>query len=376
MAWSDNEWILDGAAVRISIIGFGHVNGYDRVLDGMKVSIINPDLTGGQDMTKVHRLSENAGISFMGDTKQGPFELTFADAVKMLARPNPHGKPNSDVLRPWMNAMDVTRRSRDMWIIDFGEMSEQEAGLYEAPFEYVRKVVKAMRDAQPRNWYRPEWWLHYATRPGLKKAVEKLPRFLSTPRVSKHRVFAWFRPLVLADCQIIVFARSDDYFMGVLQSKIHELWSLSLCSWLGKGNDPRYTPTTTFETFPLPWPPGSEPGPKQPGRDLHDAIAAAAQRLNELRENWLNPPEWVIFEPPPVEGYPPRILPKDESVAKELAKRTLTNLYNQRPAWLAQAHEALDKAVFAAYGWEWPLTDDEILRRLLELNHKRAQVAK
>lgn len=57
----------------------------------------------------------------------------------------------------------------------------------------------------------------------------------------------------------------------------------------------------------------------------------------------------------------------------QLAKRTLTNLYNEGPTWLDLAHRKLDEAVFAAYGWELSLTDDEILTRLLELNHQRAQ---
>ena len=70
-------------------------------------------------------------------------------------------------------------------------------------------------------------------------------------------------------------------------------------------------------------------------------------------------------------AYPDRLIPKPEHAA-ELKKRTLTNLYNQRPAWLANAHRALDEAVAAAYGWPADLGDDQILRRLLELNLARA----
>lgn len=101
------------------------------------------------------------------------------------------------------------------------------------------------------------------------------------------------------------------------------------------------------------------------------AIAAAAQSLNELRENWLNPPQWVERVPEIVPGYPDRIIPKPEYVA-EIKKRTLTNLYNARPSWLEKAHRDLDTAVAAAYGWPADLSDDEILRRLLVLNLERA----
>ena len=129
-----------------------------------------------------------------------------------------------------------------------------------------------------------------------------------------------------------------------LHSRAHEVWSLRLGTWLGVGNDPRYTPTTCFETFPFP----------RPTAEQSAAIAAAARTLDEQRRSWLNP------------------VGADEA---ELKKRTLTNLYNARPTWLANAHAALDRAVWAAYGWPEPPeeTDDEtILARLLALNLERA----
>jgi hypothetical protein len=68
----------------------------------------------------------------------------------------------------------------------------------------------------------------------------------------------------------------------------------------------------------------------------------------------------------------PRTLPKDQECAKQLAKRTLTNLYNARPAWLDLAHKKLDAAVFAAYGWKPEMSDEQILAALLALNLERA----
>ena len=115
------------------------------------------------------------------------------------------------------------------------------------------------------------------------------------------------------------------------------------------------------------------PGNARPGEGLEAAaIADAARRLNELRENWLNPPEWVQRVPEVVPGYPDRWLPVDEKAAALLKKRTLTHLYNERPAWLANAHRDLDAAVAAAYGWPADLSDDEVLRCLLALNQERA----
>ena len=128
----------------------------------------------------------------------------------------------------------------------------------------------------------------------------------------------------------------------------------------------------TFETFPFP----ERLTPDIPAADYAEdpraqAIAAAARELNEKREVWLNPPDLVRREPEVVEGYPDRILPKDEAAAKELKKRTLTNLYNARPAWLAGPHDRLDAAVAAAYGWPADIFEDDALARLLELNRAR-----
>ncbi len=101
------------------------------------------------------------------------------------------------------------------------------------------------------------------------------------------------------------------------------------------------------------------------------AIATAAAKLNRLRDAWLNPPDLVWIEPEVVPGYPDRILPMGEAATAILKKRTLTNLYNERPTWRANAHRRLDEAVAAAYGWPANLSDDEILARLFALNQER-----
>ena len=94
----------------------------------------------------------------------------------------------------------------------------------------------------------------------------------------------------------------------------------------------------------------------------------ASRRLVDLRDRWLNPPEWVEWVDEPVPGYPRRPVPRDEEAAKALGKRTLTHLYNASPQWLVDAHAALDAAVAYAYGWPVDITDDDALRALLNLN--------
>jgi len=171
---------------------------------------------------------------------------------------------------------------------------------------------------------------------------------------------------------VIAIVRADDVTFGILHSRFHELWSLRLGTSLE--DRPRYTPTTTFETFPFPeHMTPRDTASEAPTGPAAEAIAAAAKRLNELREAWLNPPDWVDRIPEIVPGYPDRFVAKPGHEA-ELKKRTLTNLYNARPAWLDNAHKALDAAVAAAYGWTDytpQMPDEEILRRLLAMNLAR-----
>ena len=231
-----------------------------------------------------------------------------------------------------------------MWIIDFPPgMSLQDAALYEAPFEYIKEHVRPMRaTAKSGDRTGVDWRIHQRPRSDMRQAIAglELHRFICTPCVSKHRVFVWIHGVTLPDHAVIAIARDDDYTFGVLQSRVHELWALSMGTQLE--SRPRYTPTTTFETFPFP----------NPTAEQRATIEQAAKRLNELRENWLNPPE-------------------NDVGPNELKQRTLTNLYNERPTWLEMAHNTLDEAVLLAYGWNTRLNGVEVLSRLLNLNLQR-----
>lgn len=336
-AWSDEPWVVEGAAVRVSIVGYDDGTETQRVLNGLPATTINSDLTGGLDLTRARRLKENRGIAFMGDTKGGPFDIPSPRAHTMLDKVNPHGKSNRDVIRPWVNGLDVTRRPRGMYIIDFGvDTAIEQAMLYEAPFEYVRATVKPVRD-KSRTTTRGRWWLHERPRVDMREALLELPRYIATATTAKHRLFVWLNRDTLPDHALIVFARTDDYFFGALHSRAHQLWSLEMGTQLE--DRPRYTPSSTFETFPLP----------RPTKLQQNAVATAAKQLDTWRNGWLN-----------------------SGGVADLKDRTLTNLYNSWPTWLSQAHEQLDMAVHEAYGWPYPMAPDEILSRLLALNFQRS----
>jgi type II restriction/modification system DNA methylase subunit YeeA len=348
-AYSDRPWLVEDAAVRVSIVGFDNGSETEHTLDDKPVTTINSDLSSLTDITVAKSLKENANICFPGTKKYGAFDIDQDMARELLsAKGNPHGRPNSDVVRPWVNGSDITGRRRGMWIIDFGvNTSLEEAAKYEKPFKFVEMYVKPERAKDRVEKTRDVWWLFERTRPEMREAVSHLQKFIVVPVVAKYRLFVFLEQPTMPDSKLYVFARDDNYFLGILQSRVHVVWSLHNGSRHGVGNDPVYNSGTCFETFPFPWPPGKEP--KNDPRVK--AIAAAARELVQLRDNWLNP----------------------AGVGEtELKKRTLTNLYNERPTWLDNAHKKLDAAVFAAYGWPVDLSDDEILARLLALNLERA----
>ena len=308
-------------------------------LDGERVDEIHTDLTArrgatGVDLTGVRRLPQNGGVAFMGDTKGGPFDVTGDQAREWLRLPaNPNGRTSADVLKPWVNGMDLTRRPAGKWIVDFGwTMSAGDAALYEEPFRWVKEQVHPMRQKNRGQ------------------------RTASTGGGTSNRVRA------CGGRSVACGATSP-----------HRPWPSGCARGSGRATTPRYTPSTTFETFPFP----AGLTPDVPAAEYATdpratAVAEAARRLIELRDRWLNPPEWVDWVEEPVPGYPQRAVLCDEEAARALRKRTLTNLYNVRPQWLADAHTALDAAVADAYGWPTDISDDEVLRELMALNRDRA----
>jgi len=370
-AWDDEPWVVDGAAVRVSLICFGREAPQGVMLDGRPVQRINADLTETIDLTASRPLSENQQIAFQGPVKVGAFDIPGELARAWMQLPaNTNGRKNLDVLRPWTNGLDITRTPTDTWIIDFGEMSEAEAAIYERPFEFVKQMVKPLRDNNRDTNRREHWWRLGRSGAAVRTAVSRLPRYIITPRISKYRLFTWMHPAVLPDSAVVAIAREDDTAFGVLHSRFHEAWSLRLGTSLE--DRPRYTPSTTFETFAFPEGLTPNLSPASYARaNKAEAIASAARRLFEARNEWLRPQELVKQVPEVMPGYPMRLIPRDGKAATELKKRTLTALYNERPTWLNHVHQDLDAAVADAYGWSASISDDDAIGRLLELNLAR-----
>jgi hypothetical protein len=382
-AESDRPWTLDGAAVRVSMVGFDDGSEKARVLDGTPVGTINIDLSTGVDVTRARALERNRDKCFQGPVKVGSFDISFEAAAEMLAQPNPHGRPNSDVVRPWWNGKSITERNKHKFIIDFDDRSRSEAALYEKPFAHVEVAVKPARLTNRDRQRRERWWMLGRSGGDLRAAVRPLQRFVATVRVSKHRLWVWADRSVLPDARLYAVAIDAEMAFGVLQSRVHEVWSLANVAWHGVGNDPTYKIEECFVRFPFP----------EPSDDQAREIATAALRLIELRNGWLHPTEWVHVETlkfrASIDGPWGRLVqnadevgvgdceyryhtPVDDEAAELVRKRTLTRLYNEYPEWLTEAHGQLDDAVFRAYGWDSHSSDGEVLKALLNLNFSRS----
>lgn len=379
--WTNEPWVIDGAEVRVALICVGE-HAYGVRLNGQVVEHINSDLTSGLDVAQAEPLKENAKKAFQGVKLNGPFELSDAVAVGMLTEPkNINGQPNNIVVRRFIENDDVTERPTRSWVVDFTRFPSRALAVeFESPFEFVTRHVLPYRNSLEKSAATESdklesYWLMQRPRPELRAAVQNLSRCILVPETSEHRIFVWSTTDAVFSGSLFVIARDDDTFFGVLCSVFHDWWATGQGNRLGAGNQRRYNATRTFATFPFP----EGLTPNIPASAYADdphaiAISIAAKRLDELRNAWLNPPDLVDIVPEVVPGYPDRILPKTEEAAAILKKRTLTNLYNARPQWLADAHRELDTAVAAAYGWPADIAEEDALAKLLELNLLRAGV--
>lgn len=350
-AWPNLPWLQDGAAVRVAAVCFddgqepqrllGHLDGEGTPAEVdvlVPVPTIHANLSGGPDVTTAARLSENAGLSFQGVKLAGAFDLEGETARAWLALPNPDGVDNADVLRPLLNGDDLVDVRGDTWVINFGTRTEAEAARYLVPFSHVVTHVKPVRASNKDRMRAAQWWQLARPYTGMRHALAPLPRYLATSIVAKHRAFVWCEARDLPSGRLVVVASDQDWMHGVLNSRLHVTWAKRTGST--HEDRPVYTSSTCFDTFPFPaWTPQTQ-----------DRVAEAARFLETARTALK------------AQGY------------------TLTGMMNvlsdgrgtASPAYtLRLAHERLDEAVAAAYGWGWPLTDDEILTCLLALNQKR-----
>ena len=318
-------------------------------------SLLEP---AGRAEGKPERLVENTGAAFIGCYVLGKgFILEPEEAREWIAE-DPR---NAEVLYPYLNGEDLNSRpdcSASRWVIDFGLREFRGVEAYRLPFSRVVERVKPQRESVKVDYRRKYWWRFAAWAPSMRKAIADLDEALLVARVSKT-VMPMRVPTgpVMSDATV-VFATDSYSEQAVLSSSVHQYWAITYGS--GMRNDPRYTPSDVFETFPRP-----EPTPELEA--IGRTLDAERREIMLRRDLGLTKLYNLVNDPDLETGTDPDV---DRMRA---------------------IHVELDAAVAAAYGWEdldlthgfhtyrkmtrWtvaPVTRVEILDRLLEENHRRA----
>jgi hypothetical protein len=378
-AWTNEQWVIDGAQVRVSLICYDQIASGSRQLNGQTVDRVEHDLTEASLLLKAKLQPANKRIAFQGVKLNGPFQIDSDLARSMIAEPlNPNGLPNSRVIKRFFGNDDITQRDRDEWVIDFTEFPDgNEASLFTTPFEYTKKMVLDSRSsrgtgAATETDRLKSFWLMQRPRPTLRKAIQNLEWCVVVPETSEHLLFKITSTSQVFSGSVFVIASDRMDVFGVLESRFHKAWARNIGNRLGAGNQSRYNATFTFETYPFPE--GMTPDLRSldVNNPSSDAVASVARELNEMRFSWLNPRDLVEIMPEVSAEYPDRICPVSEEAAQKLKRRTLTELYNQWPQWLAELHDRLDRSVAAAYGWPEDISAENALEELIKLNLQRA----
>jgi MmeI, DNA-methyltransferase domain/MmeI, N-terminal domain/MmeI, helicase spacer domain/MmeI, target recognition domain len=383
LAWAipDHPWVEAGADVRIAMTVaasapattlrpvLGRVNFEEkekakepqaRRVDVVfkPVQKIHADLSGGADVASATPLRSNKGLSFMGVTLVGKGFKLYPDDVRALGY-DPENLP--PVIRPHMNARELAQTRDEHFVIDFFGLSEEEArGQFPPLYQWLLDRVKPDREQNKRASYREKWWVFGEPRKAMREALEGLERFIVTPETSKHKFFVVADMALAPDHKLYVIASDDPWAVGVLSSRNHVLWAFSTGGRIGVGNDLTYVTSRCFDPFPFP---AASEAQKARIRELGERLDAHRKRVQaefpDVTLTGMYNALERLREIERGEGEP--------LTAKERAfhEKALIGI-------LKQIHDDLDAAVADAYGWPVDLPDEEILERLVALNHERA----
>jgi hypothetical protein len=330
------------------------------ILDGSQVKGISSSLDVVRRVEGTPRvLAECSGKSFIGSVVNGAgFMLKPEEAAELLER-DPR---NADVLRPYQNGADLNEEPRQRprrWVINFFDWPIERAKLYPDCFEIVEHSVKPARSTSNRPRYRDVWWQFSESCFNLYHSTSHFERVISITRVSRTIAPAFVKTGSVASDATVIFAYDDDAHFGLLSSAPHFWWAVTWCSTM-RSAGLRYSPTDAFETFPQ---------PHQTGESW-DRLDSEGRRMNEFRSDLM--------------------IRTDCGLTKTYNRVHDPDEHDPDTQTLRQLHVHLDCAVRDAYGWadleldhhHWetpqgmrftvgPEAKDEILDRLLDLNHER-----
>jgi hypothetical protein len=338
-AVSTQEWSGE-AAVHVSIVNWSKQQPKRYTLDSKTVLRINSSLQAEIDVSQAVRLKANLNLCFTGVT---PIGRGFIISLSQVEEWNKANKNNHKVIRPFLEGNDLVENpyaGLKNWIVDFNDMSIEEASEYIQPFQWVRSKVKPERDLNRRQTYQTYWWQLGEKRPAMRQAVESLSQYFVVPQTSKWAIFLPCSCEWLPNARTRIVASEDFYVLGILTSRLHRIWMEAQMSTLEDRIS--YTHNSCFETFPFPQ---LSPNTSKKAKQTIEKIRATMQELHQYRSQQMDSKQWGITK--------------------------LYNSYFHEPAsQLYKLHAKLDKLVMQAYGFS---EEDDILSKLLELNLELAE---
>ncbi|MBN2195021.1 MAG: N-6 DNA methylase [Polyangiaceae bacterium] len=354
-------WPAPGVAVTVSVVHAAHGAVCGKVVkrwNRAAVKALTSRLTPGAEREDAHDLRANVATAFVGSYVLGlAFTLTAEERAALVQR----DRCNGERTFPYLNGEEVNTsptQEFSRYVISFGKMELAESERWPDLLRIVREKVKPEREKNNREARRKHWWRFAEPAAGLYSALGPLDRCLVTALSGKHRAFAWQPAQRVFDQTLIVFPLQHDTQFAILQSRVHEIWAVLLSATIKK--DQRYNPSRCVSTFPFPAP---EP------RTVLPALEAAGEALYQARARFM--------------------VATDQGLTKTYNALKDPACTDARVLELRALHEAMDRAVLAAYGWSdlpvppyCPATDadraalksftDEVIDRLYALNAERA----
>ena len=281
-AISSKPWSGE-ANVHVSIVNWCKQQPEQYYLDDNQVSQINSSLQTHIDVSIAKTLKANKNKSFQGVIPVGKgFYIDSSQAEKWIKI----DAKNKEVLKLSCSADDLTSKPHgkaSRWIIDFNDMSLEDASDYSLPFEHLKLTVKPERDKNRRKTTRLNWWKFGEKRPAMREAIKDLSFYFSVPRHSKWFIFLPVKKYNLPADSTTVVISDDFYILGILTSKVHRLWIQAKKSTLEDRT--RYVHTKCFETFPF---------PQNPTSETVDSIRKIMTQLHEYRTQQMEKKQWGI----------------------------------------------------------------------------------
>ncbi|WP_298256542.1 DNA methyltransferase [uncultured Litoreibacter sp.] len=329
--------------------------------DGRKVTFdhhrgkIFPNLRIGADLLSAKPLMANSRLSARGSFLVGKGFLGTEAELKELASGT--SAIAEKVVRPFLGGYDLSQKHRQRWVIDFWDLSEKVSrATYPKLFQHVLDTVKPVRDENPMDWRRENWWVFGDPSRSYRAATEGLDMCIVTSRTAKFRCFQLWSTTDLCESEVVIVGLDKPWALSVLSSKIHEVWSLSVCGWMGIGNDPRYNNSKIFDPFPFP--------------DLTEPQCSHLRQLGE---------DLDAHRKRQQAAHPKLTLTQMYNVLEKLRAGEVIegkdkDIYDQGLIGiLRDLHDQIDAAVADAYGWPADLSDEGILLHLVALNKERAE---